>query len=880
MIAAEIRADGRTRGTEREKFGRGFKGLITYLLHGHADTADNPERVTLAQTVNLFGDVYDAAQELRLTADYRAALLKRAPTLDDEGRDVDGEHAAYHFILSWKAEEEPPTPEGMADHAREVLRRLGLGEHEAVLIAHGDTANPHIHVVANRVNPTTGRLWKSYRAQNVMNDYAADWMKANGLELWQQGQGHGQREHRKAWERKQAARLQVQREALPLAILQKLTANHSTFTAAQLAAAVTANTTTPQDFADLLQRVRAHAEFVELGDDPRGAWVTKKGGYDALDDEQKARAVAAWQEWKAAEAWHSFDLREYVAYVQERTEAAPVKRYTTKAQLAAEARLAGNAGHLAGTTRHTATDKAKAAALAKFAGAEQEQAREALAHLLDGRGLSVVVGYAGAGKSTLLRTAAEAWKSSGFKPRGLGRNGTTAEALATDTSIEAATVAGFLGSVAKGYATIDRRDVFIIDEAGLLGSSQLDQLLHHIREAGAKAVLVGDPEQLQAIEAGGALSYIVNHYEHARLSKIWRQREEWQRAATRDLAEGKTAAALDAYASAGMVQEHTDRAAAVEALLDQWQAGRDVTQSQIIMTATNDEARAINEAARGRLAAAGVLGFDRALMTAGGLRNFATGDRVLFRRNEYKDLNVKNGTAGTVLEINGTALTIRTEQNPPRVVVVDLRGYNHIEHGYAVPIARAQGVTVDRAHVLASRNMDRHAAYVAMSRHRERVALHWTREDFADSGMFTRALSRKRLKDTALDYLSDVRAVVDGAGQEVAPTDDARAVIRWGNLYQKHREEAERVGKLEGVARAFWYAVNAGRFIKAKALTLEQMHEAERVSLAADMQKDRPKPTRRTRPTKGQTVAGAPTKSHGPRLRRRRDRSHSTTRAS
>src|SRR4051794_11555765 len=57
-----------------------------------------------------------------------------------------------------------------------------------------------------------------------------------------------------------------------------------------------------------------------------------------------------------------------------------------------------------------------------------------------------------------------------------------------------------------------------------------------------------------------------------------------------------------------------------------------------------------------------------------------------------------------------------------------------------------------RAHVLASSRMDRHAAYVGLTRHREGVKLHWAREDLRDRIGLERTLSRERVKDTTLDY--------------------------------------------------------------------------------------------------------------------------------
>ena len=87
-----------------------------------------------------------------------------------------------------------------------------------------------------------------------------------------------------------------------------------------------------------------------------------------------------------------------------------------------------------------------------------------------------------------------------------------------------------------------------------------------------------------------------------------------------------------------------------------------------------------------------------------------------------------------------------------REVTFETKDYAHIDHGYAATIHKAQGMTVDRAHVLATPGMDSHSAYVAMSRHREGLALHYGRDDFADQSKLVRTLSRERGKDMAGDY--------------------------------------------------------------------------------------------------------------------------------
>ncbi len=84
-----------------------------------------------------------------------------------------------------------------------------------------------------------------------------------------------------------------------------------------------------------------------------------------------------------------------------------------------------------------------------------------------------------------------------------------------------------------------------------------------------------------------------------------------------------------------------------------------------------------------------------------------------------------------------------------------MRDYDDIAHGYAATVHKTQGVTVDYAHVLASGGMDRHLAYVALSRHREAVSLHWSTDEMGDVERLVAILSRERRSENALDYVGD-----------------------------------------------------------------------------------------------------------------------------
>ncbi len=386
-----------------------------------------------------------------------------------------------------------------------------------------------------------------------------------------------------------------------------------------------------------------------------------------------------------------------------------------------------------------------------------DQQQSALGHITKGSDIALVIGYAGTGKSTMLGHAREEWEDAGYQVRGVALSGIAAENLEAGASIASRTIASMENGWAQGSDLLTSRDVLVIDEAGMVGTRQMERVLSHVRDAGAKVVLVGDPQQLQAIEAGAAFRSIAEQIGSVEITEIRRQREDWQRDATGHLATGRTAEALEAYRSHDMLYAADTREAARRGLIDTWDAERiaNPNDSRIILTHTNDEVQQLNLAARDKLRVAGHLGEDIAAHVERGERSFATGDRVMFLRNE-RELGVKNGSLGTLQSVNPQRMAVLLDDG--RSVAFDFKDYRHIDHGYAATIHKSQGVTVDRTHVLATPGMDQHSSYVALSRHRDSVQIHYGRDDFADDGRLARTLSRERAKDMASDYGREAEA--------------------------------------------------------------------------------------------------------------------------
>jgi Ti-type conjugative transfer relaxase TraA len=432
-------------------------------------------------------------------------------------------------------------------------------------------------------------------------------------------------------------------------------------------------------------------------------------------------------------------------------------RFTARAMIDSERRLEVAADTLAAGRDHglpaAANERAQDAAAGSSGLVLGTEQQATLDRIIQPDGLSIVLGYAGTGKSAMLGIARDAWERSGYRVQGLALSGVAAENLEKGSGIVSRTIASLEHQWAQGRELPAARDILVVDEAGMVGTRQMERLLSQASSSGAKVVLVGDPEQLQAIEAGAALRLLAERHGAVEIGDVRRQREDWQRDATRWLATGRTGQALHTYDERGYVHAADTREEARAGLVERWMQDRteQPTASRIILTHTNDEVRALNDLVRDRLHEAGALRDEVTVRTARGARDFAAGDRIIFLRNA-RELGVKNGTLGTVLDATPARLGVRLDDG--RDLAFDTKAYADLDHGYAATIHKAQGMTVDHAHVLATPGLDRHASYVALTRHRDGVELHYGRDDFADMGRLVRTLLRERAKDMTADYLS------------------------------------------------------------------------------------------------------------------------------
>lgn len=371
-------------------------------------------------------------------------------------------------------------------------------------------------------------------------------------------------------------------------------------------------------------------------------------------------------------------------------------------------------------------ERRQLARLLMQSGAELSGEQRMLVHQASTRPDRVVcvVGAAGAGKTTALRLLADAFREAQVPVLGAAPSGRAADELAAGSGIAARTMHRLLLD-AGCEDGLPRGCVVVVDEAGMAETRVLAPLLELVDQVEGKAILVGDPQQLPPVGAGGLFPALCERLGAISLAENRRQRDLWERRALERLRDGEPESYLAHAARRGRLHVDDDATVAKQRLLeDWWQFAKHDLAGTVMLAYRHADVRELNHAARTLLTRAAQLGPDA--LEAGG-REFRVGDRVVCRRNDER-LGVRNGTRATVVALTGDELTLRTDSGALRCL--DERyAAEHLEHGYALTGHAAQGSTVERAFVLLhDQGALQEWGYVACTRAREETRLYLTTE--------------------------------------------------------------------------------------------------------------------------------------------------------
>jgi conjugative relaxase-like TrwC/TraI family protein len=368
----------------------------------------------------------------------------------------------------------------------------------------------------------------------------------------------------------------------------------------------------------------------------------------------------------------------------------------------------------------------------------KDDQREMIRRLLTSpEGVAVVIGEAGTGKTFAIVAAAEGWAQAGTPLRAAAPTWRAANVMRAE-GLPASSIASLLLQLDRaeheGGEGLVHGSVLLIDEAGMVDSATLARLISHAERAQAKLVVVGDPEQLGEIEAGGMFRALAERGERIYLNEVIRHRHDLDRDAAKRIREGEGREALSLYRSAERVTVAPDAEARREAMVSDWHEAFERGEDAVMVAKRNADVRKLNELAREVRRQVGQLGAQEIEVGEAG---FAAGDQVITRVNDRAG-DIFNRERWRIAEVDATGRRVVLDgiDQAKRVEIGEEylgrtnphSGAPALEHAYAVTTYSAQGTTVDRAFVMADPSMDKQELYVAASRSREETHLYATPE--------------------------------------------------------------------------------------------------------------------------------------------------------
>ena len=338
----------------------------------------------------------------------------------------------------------------------------------------------------------------------------------------------------------------------------------------------------------------------------------------------------------------------------------------------------------------------------------------------DPRRIVVGIGPAGAGKTTAMRAVAEAWRTTGRRVVPLAPSAAAAEVLATELDCRAENLHKFQHahtddqSVDDAWFTLQPGDLVLIDEAGMAGTRKLDWVVRYARERGAVVRLLGDPSQMSAVEAGGALRLLVNDVGAVQLNHLHRFTDPDEAKATLQLREGR-AEALDFYFARDRVAHGTSEAM-LEDSYEAWAADTRQGRTSLLIASASRDVSALNARARLERIDAGDVSADGVELHDG--NRAGVGDRIVTRVNN-RSLTTRGGRDFVK---NGDIWTVEERHRDGDLTV------RHHRHGGRVRLPSRVRRRVRRArlrhhHRARPRDDRRHRARPRRHQHQPRVAL-------------------------------------------------------------------------------------------------------------------------------------------------------------
>ncbi len=445
----------------------------------------------------------------------------------------------------------------------------------------------------------------------------------------------------------------------------------------------------------------------------------------------------------------------------------PLEKFTSKEVIEEEERIFRYCIRI----QNREFDTIKEKHLDKFTWSFNKEQMEAIAKLNTSDGLSLLQGYAGTGKSYVLQALKDAYESCGFTVRGFGPDNATVKLLKDKNFQNAENIPRFLYAKHHNVRDIQKRELWIVDEAGKLGNQAFSELTRLADKHKAKLVLAGDGAQMSSVDRGGMFQYLSKTLSAAELKGIQRQELESQREITTAFSKNEIAKGVDWLQKGGHLHFDHSKIASMDKLMRKWamdlhKNGHEIKKTLVIGTSAR-ETRALNQAAHDIRHAQGLVEKEEfSCKTLFGEVIASKGDFIEFRKND-RDLAVINGMRGELIKAEEERFTVKIFQEDKdndkvaKIVSFDPKGYGAWQLGYATTTYRSQGKTVERAYCLHSPMSAKQTAYVALSRHIKNVDYYISEKECSSIENLKKQISSDYERGNTLEFTTQEKLEIE-----------------------------------------------------------------------------------------------------------------------
>ena len=340
-----------------------------------------------------------------------------------------------------------------------------------------------------------------------------------------------------------------------------------------------------------------------------------------------------------------------------------------------------------------------------------------------GARVQLAIAPAGSGKTTAMSALTQAWTNAGGTVLGFAPSAVAAATLGDQIGSHSDTLAKAVDCIEHHMIPawldrIDAKTLVIIDEAGMAGTLALDTAINYILGKGGSVRLIGDDQQLAAIEAGGVLRDIEAEHGALRLSELVRFADQAEGSASLALRDGLPEA-LGFYYDNQRVHVG-DAATMLDQLFTAWSYDRATGLDSVMLAPTRDQVSELNQRARTQRLA-GVSPKVEIDLADG--NRASEGDLIITRTNDRRLRTastdwVKNGDRWIIHAITKHGIRARHTRSGRYVTLPPQYIAESVELGYASTTHTAQGITADTMHGLLTGAETRQQAYTMLTRGR------------------------------------------------------------------------------------------------------------------------------------------------------------------